>query len=211
MGKKYVQLYFDPGSRNLGQALISLKSEKNKSDFNNYVVEYVGVFDCVQDGNKSNTETILNNLSHFLDTNKLIKKCISMHTNAENKYDLEVSIECQEGLQPGKGFWLAVSMIKMGIISGAIYQFFKSQKISVTFSNKKSKYINNNLDICKKKGKKNTSKHKKNIQSTIMHLLKDQNTIKSARILKWLQNNKNKSQHVYDSVSGAIDRLSKRI
>lgn len=199
--KLLVELYIDIGTRNFGQALVSVSNNSNPNDYNRFEIEYVNVYDFIEEGSKSDTEHILKNLNKYLDENKLIKECHRLNNNP-SLYDLHISIENQEGLLVcKKNNFLAMAMIKMGIISGALYQYFNSKKFNVKFCHKREKLI-----LCKK-----SKNHKTNINSTVKTILKNQNTRKSRRIEKWTKLNKKKAQHVNDSISGAMYNLSKRL
>lgn len=211
MPKKFLELYFDPGSKNLGQALVSLKVDADEDVDTNYQTEHVNTIDCVGTGKSSDTGLVLTNLSRYLSTDPTIKKFIEMNKET-SKYDAEVSLESQEGISNGQ-FWLANAMIKMGAVTGVLYEFFHSKGIKVVFVPKQSKWGYVKTGRKKKVASGGVAKgkaHKKNTSNIAVDILERQNTKKSRAVLRWFRKNKAKSQHAKDSILGGMHRIQQR-
>jgi len=220
--KTFVELYFDPGTRNIGEAIVSFRATANKNTDIHYHTEFVKHVDCIGDATNADTGAILKNLSNYLKTDANIEKFMEL-ANDPTKYDIEVAIEQQEGITKGPGgFNLAVAMIKMGTVSGAIFEFFSSKNIPVVFVSKKAKWMYSEKELEKYKPKKREQSnkvigikkrnyHKINTKRIVLDILKRQKTTKSNQILKWMQKNKSKAQHVQDSILGAMHRIKNRI
>jgi hypothetical protein len=216
---KFVELSFDPGSRNFGQSIVSIFNNKDSEKSENYTFEHIKHVDLIgTDGKKSDTEHILNNLNRHLKTNSSISNFVALSKNP--KYNIEVGIECQEGVGRGKGSGaLAKSLIKMGVISGHVAGYFLEKGIRVKFLPKKSKWNysekeqddGDNITQQKPKGKITKKNHKINTINTIVTILENNNTKTHRAILKWRNKNKTKFVHVADSISGGMERLRHRI
>lgn len=159
----FLDLSYDPGTRHIGQGLVSIKENLDTNIDTNYQFEHVKIIDCIgKDGvKKSETGKILDNLNKHLSTDKTVQEFIRL--SQDPRYNTEVTIESQEGLTNSHGnkFFLAVAMIQMGTISGAIYEFFASKGIKVTFVHKKAKWgYTQNTKIPKKPNKKGTKNQK---------------------------------------------------
>ena len=140
-GDIFVELSYDPGTRDIGQSVVSIRENLDTNIDTNYQFEHVKVVDCIgDDGTKKHeTEKILANLNNHLLTDKTVQEFIKLRDNT--KYNIGVTIESQEGLTKiGRNIYLAVAMIQMGIISGAIYEFFASRGITVALVDKKAKW-----------------------------------------------------------------------
>jgi hypothetical protein len=228
MAGKYVELSFDPGSRNLGQSLTQIRDGRNANDENNYVIKHVTVYDCIgKNTTKFNTDVIIQNLYNHLDNNKVVQHCIKKYKKNFSLYKLEAVIESQEGISFIKNPSLTGIMIKMGTIAGALYMYFLIKGIKVKFLHKKLKWgysqskikkkipINKNGIQNKKRGRptkdSKAPQHKTNTKNTVMEILEKQNTLRSQKILNWILKNKNISQHVQDSILGGMYRLKERI
>jgi hypothetical protein len=251
MTTDFLELNFDPGQINCGFIAVGYRngtrSEKSKDSMqrlenpHNYEFWTPHVFDFTKEddaypkkglsldenkkGNKSlELNTILVNVHTQLVSFWFIKDILKYYEENEKDghFDLEVSIENQEGLSlvPNKNnMFLANQMIRMNAIAAAIAVFFICKGIPVRMVGKNAKWKTAIDASNKKKGKVQKREHRKaeNV-SYLKHLLSKgtRNSVpevrrSSARIMRWIEKNNKIANHVADSALQGMHRLKHRI
>lgn len=176
--KKGMVLSFDPGTVNCGQALICSKKGIAKPRVHKFIKK-----------KNDSLSKIISRIYQKFSKDTQIQACIRK-AKKTNGLVPEVVIENQEGVS--SGFKLAVRMIRMGTVAGAIAMFFWSHGFkNVHLVSKSQKWV-------KHKPTGNKSKAlKKAYKESALHVIRETD---SGIVESWLKDNKKKAQHVYDAI-----------
>lgn len=187
--KKMTNLYdlrivsIDPGQVNISGILMKKKKGFDNKNPDSYVVTHLGLYDLYEKSLNGAMENV--NVVFDRDVNLQTE----LASNSPNHGNLEVIIESQEGFSHSKNPALAIVLVRMSHIAGAIYEYFKSKNVKVKFVSKRSKWLNG------------LAYSKSSIRTCVMDFLTRN---KQTTALKFLSDNSQRKQHCMDVISAAL-------
>ncbi len=185
-------LGFDPGTSNCGQAYVDSIRGIAKPRVHKF-----------SKGKKSTLTNILEEIYKKLNRDRQVQACVARAQATKGEHP-HIVIENQEGVSFGKGkFALALRMIRMNAVAGAIAMYFRDRGFKhVRLLAKSQKWI---LASAAAKTKGRSSKVlKKLYKESSLHVMKNTN---SKTALQWLKKHPKKAQHVHDAVVMAMYEL----
>lgn len=184
-------LSFDPGSSNCGQAYVSSTRGVAKPRVHKFVK-----------GKKNSMDQIIERVFKKLDKDKQVQACVKRAAETNGNHPI-IAIENQEGISgAGRGkFNLAIRMIRMGTIAGAIAMYFHCRGFKhVQLLAKKNKWTLTSKGLYAK------SKVLKPLyKKASMYLIQKTH---SETAIEWIKKNRAKAQHVHDAVVQAMYLLT---